>query len=77
LAICYGLFPKVLEIVKEDIMEVFNEFHRLGKFEKSFNATLVTFIPKKAGAVEMVREFNGDKASGPLLSLFLESVGRY
>jgi len=42
-------------------MEVFNEFHSLWKFEKSFNATFVSLIPKKAGAVKVVREFKHDK----------------
>jgi hypothetical protein len=34
-------------------MAVFKEFHSRGKFEKSFNATFVSLIPKKAGAVEI------------------------
>jgi hypothetical protein len=28
-------------------MKVLNEFHSRGKFEKSFNATFVSLIPKK------------------------------
>jgi hypothetical protein len=31
-------------------MAVFAEFHARGKFEKSFNATFVSLIPKKTGA---------------------------
>jgi len=31
-------------------MAVFAEFHSRGKFEKSFNATFVSLIPKKTGA---------------------------
>ena len=34
-------------------MTVFKEFHESGKFKKSFNATFVAPIPKKAGAVEI------------------------
>jgi hypothetical protein len=34
-------------------MKVLNEFHSRGKFEKSFNATFVSLIPKKAGAMEI------------------------
>jgi hypothetical protein len=34
-------------------MTVFKEFHRHGKFEKILNATFVSLIPKKAGAVEI------------------------
>jgi hypothetical protein len=37
-------------------MAVFTEFHAQGKFEKSFNATFVSLIPKKAGAME-VRDY--------------------
>jgi hypothetical protein len=40
----------------KDMMAVFKEFHESGKFEKSFNATFVALIPKKAGAVE-IRDF--------------------
>jgi hypothetical protein len=35
------------------MMAVFKEFHESGKFEKSFNATFVVLIHKKAGAVEI------------------------
>ena len=35
------------------MMAVFKEFHESGKFEKSFNATFVALIPKKAGAMEI------------------------
>jgi hypothetical protein len=34
-------------------MAFFKEFHSQGKFEKNFNATFASLIPKKAGAVEM------------------------
>jgi hypothetical protein len=32
---------------------VFKELHSRGKFEKSFNATFVSLIPKRTGAVEI------------------------
>jgi len=38
-------------------MKVLNEFHSRGKFEKSFNATFVSLIPKKAGAME-IKDFH-------------------
>jgi hypothetical protein len=38
-------------------MAVFNEFHSRGKFEKSFNATFVSIILKKDGAVE-IKDFH-------------------
>jgi hypothetical protein len=34
-------------------MEIFKEFHRRVKFEKSFNATFVSLTPKKAWVVEI------------------------
>lgn len=51
----FDLFPKVLgwEIMKEDIVEVFKEFHCRRKFEKSINTTFVSLIPKKARAVDI------------------------
>jgi hypothetical protein len=42
-------FQKCWEVLKEDIMKVFKELHYRGKF----NATFVSLIPKKAGAVEI------------------------
>jgi hypothetical protein len=42
--------------MKEDIFAVFKEFHSRMKFEKSFNATFVSLIPKKAGVVD-VKDF--------------------
>jgi hypothetical protein len=37
-------------------MDVFVGFHTRGKFEKSFNATFVSLIPKKTDAMD-VRDF--------------------
>jgi hypothetical protein len=34
-------------------MNVFHDFHARGMFEKSFNATFITLIPKKPGAVDI------------------------
>ena len=41
------------EVIKEDIMAVFKDFHTKGRFLKSFNATFIALIPKKAGAEEL------------------------
>jgi hypothetical protein len=46
----------VLDFLKTDIIDVFAKFHVGGKFEKSFNATFVSLIPKKTGAMD-VRDF--------------------
>jgi hypothetical protein len=45
----FFFFQKCWEVVKKDMMAVFKEFHESRKFEKSFNATFVVLIPKKAG----------------------------
>uniref|UniRef100_A0A2N9GAB0 Uncharacterized protein n=1 Tax=Fagus sylvatica TaxID=28930 RepID=A0A2N9GAB0_FAGSY len=39
-------------ILKEDLMDVFLEFHTFGTFERRLDATFLTLIPKKANAVE-------------------------
>jgi len=46
-------FQKCWEVLKEDIMVVFKEFHGRGHFEKSINATFISLIPKKAGAMDI------------------------
>jgi hypothetical protein len=51
-----AFFQKCWDFLKTDIMDVFAEFHARGKFEKSLNATFVSLIPKKTGAME-VRDF--------------------
>jgi hypothetical protein len=48
-----AFFKKCWEVVKKDMMTIFKEFHESGKFEMSFNATFVAFIPKKVGVVEI------------------------
>jgi hypothetical protein len=46
-------FQKCWVVLKDDILVVFKEFHTNGKFEKSLNATFISLISKKAGAVEI------------------------
>jgi len=41
------------EVIKEDIMDVFKEFHIQGKFEKSLNTTFISLIPKKARVMDL------------------------
>jgi hypothetical protein len=48
-----AFFQKCWEILKTDIIAVLKEFQTSGKFEKSLNATFVSLIPKKAGAVDI------------------------
>ena len=41
------------EFVKEEVMEMFKEFHEHNTFIKSLNATFLVLIPKKGGAEEL------------------------
>ena len=41
------------EVIKEDIMGVFDDFHKNGMFEKSLNVTFIALISKKPGVVEV------------------------
>ena len=42
-----AFFKACWEVVKDDNMSFFHEFHERGSFEKSLNATFVALIPKK------------------------------
>ncbi|WMV23105.1 hypothetical protein MTR67_016490 [Solanum verrucosum] len=51
-----GFFIKCWDVVKQDIMDTFQNFYEHEVFEKSFNATFIALIPKKKGAKEL-RDF--------------------
>jgi hypothetical protein len=51
-----AFFQVCWEVVKGDIMAVFEEFHTRGKFVKSINSTFISLIPKIQGAKE-VKDF--------------------
>jgi hypothetical protein len=51
-----AFFQDCWEVVKEDFMAVFEEFHARGKFVKSINSTFISLIPKIQGAKE-VKDF--------------------
>ncbi|KAF5450369.1 hypothetical protein F2P56_030729 [Juglans regia] len=42
-----GFFQTCWEVLKDDLMKVFQEFYSDRKFEKSLNATFLALIPKK------------------------------
>ena len=44
-----AFFQHCWDIVKEDVMGLFLEFHSKGVFEKSLNATFISLIPKVVG----------------------------
>jgi hypothetical protein len=47
-----AFFQACWDVLKEDIMKVFRDFHARGKFERSLNATFIALIPKIPGAVD-------------------------
>jgi len=51
-----AFFQKCWGVLKQDTMAVFSEFHNSCQFEKSFNATFVSLIPKKEDSVD-VKDF--------------------
>ncbi|KAG5598653.1 hypothetical protein H5410_030023 [Solanum commersonii] len=48
-----GFYLKCWDIIKQDIMGAFHNFHSTRMFEKSYNATYIALIPKKKGAKEL------------------------
>uniref|UniRef100_A0A0V0HBD2 Putative ovule protein n=1 Tax=Solanum chacoense TaxID=4108 RepID=A0A0V0HBD2_SOLCH len=46
-------FETFWEVLKKDIINTLSHFHSNQNFEKSFNATFIALIPKKAGASEL------------------------
>lgn len=48
-----AFFQSCWEVVREDVMLVFQKFFTYGKFEKSLNATFIALVPEKAGAIKV------------------------
>lgn len=64
-----GFFIKCWEVVKYDIMNVFHNFHEEDMFERSFNATFITLIPKKKSAKEL-KDFRLISLIGSIYKIF-------
>ena len=56
------------DIVKNDIMELFKDFHQQGRFVKSLNSTFLVLILKKEG-VEDLKDFKPISLVGSLYKL--------
>ena len=41
------------DVVKEEVLGFFRDFHEDGRFVKSLNATFLTLVPKKGGAEDL------------------------
>jgi hypothetical protein len=48
-----ALFQDCWDVIKIDLMGVFQDFHTHSKFVKSINATFIALIPKESGAVDI------------------------
>lgn len=48
-----GFFQSCWDVIREDLLKVFQESHSIGKFEKSLNNTFFALLPKKMGVYEM------------------------
>lgn len=44
-----GFFQACWEVIKEDLMQVFYDFHTNARFDKSLNSPFLALIPKKDG----------------------------
>ena len=53
------------DFVKEEVMNLFRQFHETGKFVRSLNATFLVLIPKKGG-VEDLKDFRPISLMGGL-----------
>ena len=56
------------DLVKVEIMGFFKEFHEMGRFVKSLNATFLVLVPKKGGA-EDLKDFRPISLVGSLYKL--------
>lgn len=48
-----AFFQDCWDVIKSDLMGVFQDFHTHSKFVKSINATFLALIPKKSGATDL------------------------
>ena len=56
------------DVMKVEIMSFFREFHEMGRFVKSLNATFLVLVPKKGGA-EDLKDFKPISLVGSLYNL--------
>lgn len=51
-----GFLQDFWPVIKKNVMKLFEDFHRTGKFLKSINSTFIVIIPKVSGAIR-IKEF--------------------
>ena len=59
------------DLVKVEIMGFFKEFHEMGRFVKSLNATFLVLVPKK-GDAEYLKDFRPISLVGSLYKLLVK-----
>ena len=50
-----GLFQDCWDVIKENLVRVFAEFHRSGVINQSTNASFIVLLPKKSTTKENLR----------------------
>ena len=58
------VYQECWDVIKEDLMRVFIEFHTNGVINQSTNATFITMVPKKSHIFYTIRK--GELNSKPL-----------
>ena len=49
------LYQECWDVIKEDLMKVFHEFHSFGIINQSTNATFISLVPKKSKSLKNFR----------------------
>lgn len=62
-------------VLKDDVMELFNEFHSLGKFVKSINSTFLVPIAENHG-VKDIKDFRSISLVGCIYKLIAKVLVR-
>ncbi|XP_062170551.1 uncharacterized protein LOC133876290 [Alnus glutinosa] len=68
-----AFFQDCWDVIKSDLMGVFQDFHTHSKFVKSINATFIALILNKPGAVDL-KDFRPISLGDPLLSFLFVIV---
>ena len=71
-----AFFQSCWQVVKSDIMAVFQTFHESGEFERSLNATFLVLIPKKHDAEE-VKDFRPISLVGGVYKIISKVLANY
>lgn len=66
---------KILVLMKENVVNLFKEFHSLGKFVRSLNSTFIVLIPKKKDVNEF-KNFRTISLVGCIYTLIAKVLAR-